>query len=93
MRPVICIAICSAFCIAVTSANASSADNFKKARTIINQKCTTCHSKDKIDLALSSGKNMNSIQSDMEKRGARLNANEREVLGIFWRQAKPVTSK
>ncbi len=63
--------------------------NAKKAHGIIEKKCTACHSKDKIDLALSTGKNMDEIQKDMEKRGVKLNSNEREVLGIFWKQSKP----
>jgi uncharacterized membrane protein len=63
--------------------------NAKKAHGVIEKKCTACHSKDKIDLALSTGKNMEEIQKDMEKRGVKLNSNEREVLGIFWKQSKP----
>lgn len=67
--------------------------NAKKAHGIIEKKCTACHSKDKIDVALSSGKNMSEIQKDMEKKGAKLNSNEREVLGIFWKQSKPTVKK
>ncbi len=64
--------------------------NSHKAHAIIDKKCTSCHSKEKIDIALSSGKNMNLIQKEMEKKGVTLNANEREVLGIFWKQSKPI---
>jgi len=64
----------------------------KKVDAIINKKCISCHSKEKIDTAISSGKDMNSIQKEMEKRGAKLDSNEREVLGIFWKKSKP-TSK
>ncbi|MFZ4857208.1 MAG: cytochrome C [Desulfuromonadaceae bacterium] len=67
--------------------------NAKKAHGIIEQKCTACHSKDKIDAALSSGKDMSKIQKDMETRGVRLNSNESEVLGIFWKQSKPTVKK
>ena len=67
--------------------------NAKKAHGIIEKKCTSCHSKDKIDVALSSGKDMNAIQKDMEKRGVKLNSNESEVLGIFWKQSKPTVKK
>jgi len=62
--------------------------DIKKAHVILESKCTACHTKDKIDLALSSGKDMNEIQKDMEKKGAILSTNEREVLGIFWKQSK-----
>jgi uncharacterized membrane protein len=67
--------------------------NAKKAHSIIEKKCTACHSKDPIDVALSTGKDMNAIQKDMEKRGAKLSSNEREVLGIFWKQSKPTVKK
>lgn len=99
MKIISSLVLCSIFCISATSQaldnkvtqkNATDGD-FKKARTIIDSKCTACHSKEKIDLALSSGKDMNAIQKVMEKRGAHLNSNEREVLGIFWKQSKPIS--
>ncbi len=64
--------------------------DFKKAHGIIEAKCTQCHSKDKIDAALSSGKDMVKIQKEMEKRGAALNSKERDVLGIYWKQTNPL---
>jgi uncharacterized membrane protein len=67
--------------------------DFNKAHAIIDKKCTSCHSKDKINIALTSGKDMIAVQKEMEKRGARLTSNERDVLGIFWKQSRPVTSK
>ena len=67
--------------------------NAQKAHGIIEKKCTSCHSKDKIDVALSSGKDMNKIQKEMETRGVKLNSNESEVLGIFWKQSKPTVKK
>lgn len=67
--------------------------DFKLAHSIINKKCTKCHTKDKIDSALISGKDMFKIQKQMEKRGALLNSNEREVLGIYWKQSNPLLAK
>lgn len=67
--------------------------DFRQAQSIITSKCTTCHTKDKIDIALSAGKDMNRIQFEMEKRGAKLNTQERDVLGIYWKQANPLRSK
>lgn len=60
--------------------------DFQKAHTIIQAKCTLCHTDKRIDAALSANKDMTKIQREMEQRGARLNANEREVLGIYWKQ-------
>ena len=60
--------------------------DFSKARTIIDKNCTSCHNSAIIDTAFSAGKDMPAIQREMEKRGARLSAKEREVLGIYWKQ-------
>lgn len=60
--------------------------DFKKAHAIIQAKCTFCHTDKRIDAALSSNRDMMKIMQEMEKRGAKLNANEREVLGIYWNQ-------
>jgi uncharacterized membrane protein len=67
--------------------------DFKAAGAIIGKKCTTCHTKDRIDAALSAGKDMKAIQRDMEKRGAVLNPTERDVLGIYWGKAQPLKTK
>ena len=64
--------------------------DFKKAHDIIQAKCTRCHTDKRIDAALSAKKDMSKIVREMEKRGARLNANEREVLGIYWKQQNPL---
>jgi len=60
--------------------------DFKKAHAIIQAKCMLCHTDKRIDAALSAKKDMGNILREMEKRGASLNANEREVLGIYWKQ-------
>jgi uncharacterized membrane protein len=62
----------------------------KAAHSIIEKKCTTCHSGKRIDAALLSNKDMIKIQQDMERKGAKLNANERDVLGIYWKQQNPL---
>ncbi|MDR3579865.1 MAG: cytochrome C [Oryzomonas sp.] len=59
--------------------------DFKKAHAIIQAKCTLCHTDMRIDAALSANKDMAKIMLEMEKRGASLNANERDVLGIYWK--------
>jgi len=67
--------------------------DFKAAGAIIGKKCTSCHTKERIDVALSAGKDMKAIQRDMEKRGAALNQSERDVLGIYWGKAQPLKKK
>lgn len=60
--------------------------DFKPALQIIEKKCTACHSSGRISSALTSHKDMLAIQKEMEKKGAKLSTNEREVLGIYWKQ-------
>jgi len=60
---------------------------FKQAHEVISKKCVSCHTEDRIRAAFLSGKNMAQIQQEMEKKGAKLDPKEREVLGIFWKQS------
>lgn len=64
--------------------------DFQAAHKVIEQKCTKCHSGIIIDAAISADKDMLKIQQDMEKKGATLNASERDVLGIYWKQQNPL---
>jgi uncharacterized membrane protein len=59
----------------------------QKGHAVIQKRCITCHTDQVIKDAIAAGKNMQKIQAEMEKKGARLNANDREVLGIFWTQS------
>jgi uncharacterized membrane protein len=64
--------------------------DIQAAQGIIEMKCTKCHSGTVIDAAISANKDMLKIQKEMEKKGAALNANERDVLGIYWKQQNPL---
>lgn len=98
MRPIIFTASFSFLLVTVTYANQQRVElgnvtggKQSTANSIINKKCTTCHSREKIDMALSKGIDLKEIQSRMEKKGVKLNSNERDVLGVFWQHSKPVT--
>jgi uncharacterized membrane protein len=62
----------------------------KAAHSVIEKKCTKCHTAKVIDAAISANKDMTKIQQDMEKKGAKLNARESEVLGIYWKSQNPL---
>ena len=64
--------------------------DIQAAHGIIQQKCTRCHSGTVIDAAIAANKDMLRIQQEMEKKGAGLNASERDVLGIYWKQQNPL---
>lgn len=60
------------------------------ATGIIDRKCTKCHSSKRVEDAVFANKDMDKIQREMEKKGARLDVNERDVLGIYWKQQNPL---
>ncbi|HBG06256.1 MAG: cytochrome C [Geobacteraceae bacterium GWC2_58_44] len=60
--------------------------DFKRARLLIEKKCTACHTDQRIREALAAGRDMQTIQRQMEKKGVTLSADERTVLGVFWKQ-------
>jgi len=62
----------------------------KAAQSVIESKCTKCHSRKVIDAAIFANKDMQKIQQEMEKKGAKLNASEQDVLGIYWKQQNPL---
>lgn len=74
----------------VTNMGSVLGGDVKAANSVIESKCTRCHSGKIIDAAIFANKDMQKIQQEMEKKGATLNANEREVLGIYWKQQNPL---
>jgi len=60
---------------------------FKDAHLVIDNKCISCHSGKRIEDAIAAGKDMLKIQQRMEQQGAKLTADERSVLGIFWKES------
>jgi len=74
----------------VTNMGSVLGGDVKAAHTVIETKCTRCHSRKVIDAAIFANKDMLKIQLEMEKKGAKLNSNEQEVLGIYWKQQNPL---
>jgi len=74
----------------VTNMGSVLGGDVKAAHSVIESKCTRCHSRKVIDAAIFANKDMQKIQQEMEKKGANLNANERDVLGIYWKQQNPL---
>jgi uncharacterized membrane protein len=60
---------------------------FKEAHLVIDNKCVSCHTSQRIEQALAAGKNMQEIQHRMEQKGVKLTADEQTVLGIFWKDS------
>lgn len=50
---------------------------------VIEEKCLICHNRKRIDEALEQRRDMDKILVQMEKRGAVLTDQERQVMGVF----------
>ncbi len=62
------------------------------ALKVIDEKCLTCHNRQRIEAASRQRKNMELITRQMEKKGVVLTEKDREVLGHFW-QKNPFKKK
>ncbi|HJV36545.1 cytochrome C [Geomonas sp.] len=61
--------------------------HFGKAQPVIQKRCVSCHSEKVIEQAMAAGKDMQAIQHRMEQKGVKLSANDRTVLGVFWKES------
>ncbi len=53
---------------------------------VIDEKCLVCHNRQRIEEAVRQRKDMERITRLMEKKGAALTENERQVMNHFWRK-------
>jgi hypothetical protein len=60
---------------------------FTKAHMVIDKKCVSCHTAERIESAIAAGKDMEKIQHRMQLKGAKLTADEQTVLGIFYKES------
>ena len=86
---------CSSLCASVAPQGVSNMGNVRggdvtPAQSIIDKKCTKCHSSKIVEEAIFANKDMVKIQKEMEQKGAKLDAGERDVLGIYWKQLNPL---
>lgn len=51
---------------------------------VIDTKCTVCHTRERVDIAIKKRQNLEKLQKRMLERGAVLSESDKRVLGIFW---------
>jgi len=56
-------------------------DDFQK---VIDTRCTVCHTRERVDIAIKKRQNLEEIQQRMLEQGAVLSESDRRVLGTFW---------
>jgi mono/diheme cytochrome c family protein len=69
----------------VATANAAEGD-YVKFQQIIDDKCSRCHTRFRIEDAIQQGADMDTIIAKMIRFGARLDDQEGRVMGVFWAQ-------
>jgi len=51
---------------------------------VIDSKCTVCHTRQRVDVAIRNRENLERIEKRMIERGANLTEKDKSVLGTFW---------
>ncbi len=60
--------------------------SYVQYQQILDNKCSQCHTRLRIEEAIQQGVDMDAVVAKMIRLGARLDDQEREVMGIFWAQ-------
>ena len=66
-------------------AGAESALDFIEFQQVIDDQCSRCHSRSRVDQAMKEHRDMLAIQQRMLEHGAELDTRQRQVLGVFFR--------
>jgi hypothetical protein len=53
-------------------------------QSTIEARCTICHTRDRVDAAISHKEDLNALMQRMIERGAILSEQDQKVLGTFW---------
>jgi uncharacterized membrane protein len=64
---------------------AEASPDFIEFQKVIDDQCSRCHSRTRVDQAMKEHRDMLEIQQRMLKHGAELNTRQQQVLGVFFR--------
>lgn len=73
--------------VAAISAGSGEAQRFEGGTTfqeIIESRCTICHTRERVDAAIRSQADLDTLLRRMIERGAIINERDQKVLGTFW---------
>lgn len=59
-----------------------------EVQNIIQQRCTECHTPERLQQAMQRGDNFEEIMTKMIRLGLKIESKEQEVLGVFWAEQK-----
>lgn len=82
------IMLAAVLAVLLVAGSAFAQSDFVEFQRILDTKCSRCHTRDRIEQAMRSGKNFDLIMAKMLRFGAKLSNREQQVLGIFWSGAQ-----
>ncbi len=71
--------------VSATLSLAAETPDFIEFQKVIDDKCSKCHARTRVDQAMADHRDMLEIQQRMIRHGLELNSREQQVLGIFFR--------
>lgn len=80
---------------ATAGALAAEPPDYIEFQKVLDDKCSRCHSRTRVDQAMAEHRDLLEIQQRMVKHGAVLDSREQQVLGVFFRgyEVKPAVGK
>ena len=76
--------VCAFAAIEVEDLGAHRLRGMDEFQQVIDTKCTVCHSRERVDIAIKKRQELEKIEQRMLERGAVLSESDRQVLGTFW---------
>jgi hypothetical protein len=70
--------------VAVEDLGAHRLRGMNEFQQVIDTKCTVCHTRERVDIAIKKRQVLEKIQQRMLERGAVLSESDKRVLGTFW---------
>jgi hypothetical protein len=81
-----CALLSTGSAMAATQGNVQGIAYQEQGLKVIEEKCLTCHNRQRIDQAVKSRRDMEKILRQMERKGVALSDREKMVMGHFWKK-------
>jgi len=70
--------------VAVEELGAHRFGSMEEFQQVIDTRCTICHTRERVDIAIKKRQDLEKIERRMLERGAELSEKDKQVLGTFW---------
>ncbi|HEY7744781.1 MAG TPA: hypothetical protein VIA07_00480 [Desulfuromonadales bacterium] len=80
----LCLSMPTLVAVAIEDLGAHRMRGMDEFQQVIDTKCTVCHTRERVDIAIKKRQDLEKIQKLMLERGAVLSESDKRVLGTFW---------